>query len=557
MKRLLIASLTLSVLLPSVAAFARTYDASHLPYSDAPEELATAVAVSVLTDEGILFGDPGGTIRPDDLLNRAEFITIAMRFMPTDGVDRGTCFSDVPANAWYAKDVCRAKAYGIVEGNADPAIPKAQWRFAPTRPVNYAEALKILTHVFAVPTISRANEEWYLRFLRAAHERELGFASLTPSTLITRGEMARIAVDFFAFSQNELSLLREAQGLPAPTGGSSSSSPSSQSSSSSSSSSSVSLQSSSSSSSSSAVISDPEEDVSNHSQHVLLGSTTPILAAAKIFPDTEPLLVHQITIELLNGVQSVDSFFVYGEDQAFLGYARRDSSSQYVLRLGNDDLLVGRREEYSFYVRARLKEFTSGGTSGEDIQVETLSVSGDGGWSMRPYTQSTTETFPVFETARSVIRSIANAGGLNEPLVPGTGQEIGRFLLSGETGDGSADVRLTDLVFLIEQFAVTLTNVELLADGSNKRHTCVISANTITCSGLPAAFGTLEDAPRTLRLYGDIAIGTGVSKASLRITLNQPGSITTSGAVTWTDGTTTFTWLGMTAPLARGTYYEY
>ena len=136
----------LTFLFLPLCASARNYAPVNLPYSDAPSDLSTAIAVSVLTDEGIVEGNPDGTFRPDALLNRAEFLKIAMGVLPEEDDDEYSlsCFPDVFSTAWYAQYVCRAKALGIVEGNQILGVPPHEWLFAPERNVQYVEALKIL-----------------------------------------------------------------------------------------------------------------------------------------------------------------------------------------------------------------------------------------------------------------------------------------------------------------------------------------------------------------------------------------------------------------------------
>src|SRR5688572_19769096 len=76
-------------------ALAVSYDTSPLPYSDADEmNLQMQVAVSALTEEGIIEGNPDGTYRPNTQLNRAEFVKIVMGFLPDDTTMRTNCFPD-------------------------------------------------------------------------------------------------------------------------------------------------------------------------------------------------------------------------------------------------------------------------------------------------------------------------------------------------------------------------------------------------------------------------------------------------------------------------------
>jgi len=59
-----------------------------------------------------------------------------------------------------------------------------------------------------------------------------------------------------------------------------------------------------------------------------------------------------------------------------------------------------------------------------------------------------------------------------------------------------------------------------------------------------------------IRVYADVALNNGVTNPSLRVTINDPGTISAGGDVTWTDGTNTFDWLPVDAPVARGTMYN-
>jgi hypothetical protein len=515
---------------------------------------ATAVAVSALTEEGILEGNPDGTFRSASLLNRAEFVKIVVGFLPNDDVLRTSCFPDVPAHAWYTEPVCRARAYGIVEGDARTDVPPEQWRFSPSRSVNYAEALKMLVETFAIPTIGGPPEEaWYLRYQRAAAARHLEFPGLQPTAFLNRGEMARLAAGFFAFSRGELSMLREAEREAREAVETRSSR-----SSSSSSSASSSPPQRASSAAASSVAFDPIGDVSTRGRIVLLNTVSPILGAVSIFSNAEPIIADAFLVTLSSGDGSVDSLLLYDQDQRLIGTARRSTGSTYRLGLKTKSILVPYREEYSFYVRADLKSYKDGGMGGELLAVSAISVEGSGAWSDSSYTQSATGTFSTHGLARSVITEIANAGQLSEPLVGGTGTEIGRFRFSGVTGDGGAEVTVTELLFNVSLVGgVTLSNVALLADGSGDRHSCSVSSSSINCSSIPESFGTLDGRARVLIVLADVTIPTGTEKAALQVSLNQAGDPLSPGAVRWTDGETTYQWVGFDSPIARGTYYSY
>lgn len=238
--RRLFSSLAL-VALPLSAAAAIDFSDISGTYSDGPFDLPEAAGISFLTREGIVEGNPDGTFRPRRTLNRAEFTAIVMRL--SGDMDEGAaanCFPDVRAFYWFAPAVCTAKAQGIVSGYPDGT-------FGPSKPVNYAEALKILTLLFDY-TIEPSGGEWYLRYAAAARAHETALPGMSAyANPLTRGEMARLAAAFAAESQGELENFRRAEDGTWTPGQSSSSSSSSQQSSSSSEYSSSSISSSSSS----------------------------------------------------------------------------------------------------------------------------------------------------------------------------------------------------------------------------------------------------------------------------------------------------------------------
>jgi hypothetical protein len=123
--------------------------------------------------------------------------------------------------------------------------------------------------------------------------------------------------------------------------------------------------------------------------------------------------------------------------------------------------------------------------------------------------------------------------------------------------DGIAEVKLTQLQFTIEQAGgITLSNARIGVDGDSTRYSCSTATDTVTCSTL-ADIGVIDDS-KTFHLYADISIPVGLQNGSLRLTLNNGGSIVTAGAVSWTDGTTAFTWLPAgSGPIAAGTLYKF
>lgn len=524
-------------------------------YSDSPWDRSTDVAVSLLTDEGVLQGNDDGTYRPDRRLNRAEFMEIVMRLLPSGGTNVAlNCFPDVSRDAWYAQAVCRAKAAGIVRGNAVVGVDEAQWKFEPARDVQYEEAVKVLVKLYALPVVGdEEGADWYVPFIEVADDENLSVTGLEPGDRITRGEMARLTVAFFAESRGELDLLRSAEGRS-----SSVSSRSSSRSSSSRSSSRSSLSSSRSSTSSSSSSSTGTQQGAIQSSILLLGEETPLLAGVQFFSNNEPVQVTRITVELANDSESVESFIVEREDGTVLGTASQVGSdgTTYRLSLAGNDFELPRRENVRLYFGARLKQQDSGGVSGEDIQVSSVTLEGNGGWSNDSYTTSSNDTFSMFQTARAAITGVANDGDLTAAISSGTDQLLAEFRFTGVSNDTQADPRVTGLQIRSQQTGnVTLSNVELRVEGGDVSHECTISSSVISCTNIPASIGSIDDT-KTIRVYGDVTVPSDSTNPSLQLVLNNPGTPSETGDVTWTDGTTTFTWLGLDTPIVRGTRFD-
>lgn len=547
-------------LLPSVAvvflpllAWA-AYDADHLPYSDAPQDRVTAVAVSFLTQEGILQGYPDGTFRPGQTVNRAEFLKMAMSGGVTEvipPVDTG-CFPDIDPAAWYAPFVCAAKRDGLVTGDALDGIEPARWRFHPARTVNYAEAAKMLVRTFGITELPVAASVWYAPFLATAEAEGIALPGITPDHALTRGEVAQIVASFLAYSRGELPELRAAQ-----EGRAFSSSSSSRLEEPRSSVSSVSSVSSASSVSSFAI--DPGPDFSQSASLLRLGTVSPILGAAKIFNNLEPFTVEDVTVTFTGTVPSVDQVRLYAStDGRYLGGASRNSSnpSSFTLHSSSGLLSIDRRVETSVYARVITRSFDQGGESGEDIQIDYFFIEGRGDWSNRRYSQSTSETYQISETTRSVFTAIRNAGPEEDVLVGGVGRTLGQWRLEGVRGDGRADLRVTDIDFgLGVSGGVTLSNITLGADGTTERADCAVVGDTIICSSIPEGIGTVASGMRILTLRGDIAVPAASQSAGLQVSLIPAGSVNSAGALMWTDGTTGFSWIPFDEVQLRGTYY--
>lgn len=540
------------LLLPGVV-LALSYDAGTLPYTDAPSDRPTAVAISTLTELGIVSGHPDGSFKPGVSINRAEFMKIAMSLLPQGTPVVSTrCFPDVDPDAWFAEYVCRAKALGIVRGNALPGVDSGLWPFEPTRSVKYEEALKILAGIYNVPLLT-VDGEWYEKYVRSAEHLTVQLNDSAVGSALSRGQMARLVVSFMAYNNDELDELRTAQSFSAASARTVFSASSPMSSSSNSSVSSESYW--------SATFDPYINDTSTDGGVLILGKVTNVLGSASIFPDAEPLRVEEFRIDLVSEHTSLEAMNVYDDRGRFLGRATKTNATRYTLRVTNQNIVIPKRESYSFYVRGILKAQDQGGSSGGSIEVDEMGVAGVGEWSSRDYEQWTdaSDTFAASTVARSAIITVENAADSTGILVPGTGLELGAFRFAGATGHTAADLTITAIDFTLGVTGgVTVSNAYLRADGGSDTHTCSVASSTVSCTALPASFGEIDNGSRTLRLYGDITIPAASQSARLQVSINDPGTISSAGDITWTDGVTTFTWVDLgRSPIARSTSYSY
>lgn len=295
---------------------------------------------------------------------------------------------------------------------------------------------------------------------------------------------------------------------------------------------------------------------------LLLGSRSPIVGSARVFPDAEPLNVSEIRVVLVSPVTSVESFLVYDGKSKFLGNAYLDSSiaggSTYMLPIKISTLIIPHREVFQWYVKARLRSHVAGGTSGESLQIKNFTVKGDGLWSNRSYTKSTTETFTVFQTARSVIKKISRVSPETGVLASGLGQLLGTFEFAGMIGDAGAEIRITDITFQVNQAGgVNVSNVKIKRLGSGTSIDCSVAGGVVTCASIGAGDGSIRSGPATFQIYGDVSVPSGLTRASLQLLLNEPGSSSRAGAIVWTDGISTFNWVQFEQPIAPGTVFSY
>jgi hypothetical protein len=568
--RRLLAAVTL-IALP-LSALALDYTPGTQVYTDASSfTTAEKAAISVLTNAKAVSGNPDGSFRAHRTLNRAEFTKIAADLyiraqgMDPDAInaDPASCFPDVQGSAWYVRPVCRAKMWGLVSGNADGL-------FHPERPVNYAEAVKIMDKVFGyeLPMIKYAppGPQWYEVYLLAAQHHQVSLP-IAPGDLITRGTMARLAAAFYAESKGELALYRAAErgetihsssSSRSSSSASAQSSVSSNSSSSRSSSSSVSSVSSSISSSSSVMAARPVR-----SHFLVTGSETPAIASATFTAVNEPVLVRGAEIKLERKINSIDAMFITDAQGHTLGQLTLDHLNDNTDKTwkgtfaASGAFTIPKNEDGTLAVTLRLKPATQGGYSEELVQVDTFRITAQGVWSQNSYNSAPQGfAFPVHQTAQANLTDVHSVLPVSDALPLGNNQVLAAFSFGG-TAVPSASLRLEEVAFQVAKSSdIAVANWQLGVPETNERIACSVNGDTVTCSGIPDTFGTLTAGPRVLRLYGDVTLSGGAQNPSLQISINQPGGPGEIGAIHWTDGSAHFTWTDLDSPIARSTRFQ-
>lgn len=191
--------------------------AAAATFSDVPMNAWYFDYVMDLVDMGIVSGNPDGTFRPDNSLNRAEMAKIAVNVAKKSGVitsedtSGAPAFRDVPAGEWFTSYVSLAAKNKMFEGYRDAAGNLTGY-FGPGNTVNRAEASKVLLLAAGVPEMLTpgapfmdvASKDWFYAYVTSAYNWSIldGYKTadgkLTgyfgPGDPVTRAQIAKISV---------------------------------------------------------------------------------------------------------------------------------------------------------------------------------------------------------------------------------------------------------------------------------------------------------------------------------------------------------------------------
>ena len=204
-KKLLSIILTLVMLLslmPTVAFAADTF-------TDTADHWAEG-AIETWAGHGVLYGSDG-EFRPNAPITRTELAAVLNRVMGYTATTDAT-FIDVPASAWYASDIAKLYAAGIMQGDGNGVM-------RPTANITREEAAVMIARAFSVeenagninPFPDAAQISGWASFLvdgmkAAGYVSGDGNGNFNPKSPITRAEVVTILdniVDAFYNAPNE------------------------------------------------------------------------------------------------------------------------------------------------------------------------------------------------------------------------------------------------------------------------------------------------------------------------------------------------------------------
>lgn len=537
----------LGLVIPAFVFALEFVDHTKEHYTDAPFIPAESAAINILTEIGAVEGNPDGSFAPERTLNRAEFLKIVLRSDPAGFTDSGTrrCFPDVALEDWFGAYVCSARERNIVEGYPDGL-------FHPEREVNYAEALKILSELYYDDLIIESGDPWFAPYFRAAAEHATAFpGSLKPNSLLTRGQMARLAAAYRAEAEGFLEQYRAFERGEE------------ESSSAFSSASSDSFSSSLPEASSSSFSSAPRYTFPAKSNLLLLGSTSQPLWSGLITPDEE-IVIRRVELTFWNEVDSIAEMLLItsdGEEHVVLKKQPADAvDNKYYDWEGEaaieSALHIFAEKPIQFGIVARLKARDEGGFGGEVVDIKSVKIFAQNAELSRTTILNLSDVSkPRHSIVQTQIHSIQNALESLGILQTGAAKTVAAFTISGALVPGT-ELSIRELDFAIDIGSVVATNWTIQG-GTGEFAPCSYDAEEeiVECANFPWPMGVVEPG-KVFTLRADVKKKSGATTAFLQASLLSAGSPEIAGAIRWSDGTSNLTWIDGPSPLFIGTRWE-
>lgn len=144
---------------------------------------------------GIINGYEDGSFKPDNSINRAEFLKILLssrydsleieytQFLDTHG------FTDIRQSDWYSAYTLFAWQKNIIDGYPDSTFRASNY-------INLAEAAKIITKLQSNEQLEPVGTYWYEVYIQYLQNYNALPANTDPSYFITRSDMVEMMYDF-------------------------------------------------------------------------------------------------------------------------------------------------------------------------------------------------------------------------------------------------------------------------------------------------------------------------------------------------------------------------
>jgi hypothetical protein len=148
-------------------------------------------AIADLKNQEVVHGYDDGLFRPDNTINRAEFLKIVIGGRYADELQKKQynerCFDDIRnRHEWYVPYACFAKEWGIITGYQNKYL-------RPAKDINFAEAAKIIANTYNDRDLPLNISIWYKPYVQYLLNNQLVPPSVTLlNQNITRGEMAEM-----------------------------------------------------------------------------------------------------------------------------------------------------------------------------------------------------------------------------------------------------------------------------------------------------------------------------------------------------------------------------
>ena len=186
---------TIILSLTSVFLINASLSDSLASFTDVSGDHVNKTAIEYLKENGVIGGYPDGTFKPDNTINRAEFLKIIIGMsgynpdQDPSGYDiyslTGLNFSDIESGAWYIPYLRKAVEDGIINGYPDGT-------FKPANEIKFVEAAKIIVNSFGFE-VSEDKEIWYKPYVEELTENKRVSRTVNSfSKNITRGEMSEM-----------------------------------------------------------------------------------------------------------------------------------------------------------------------------------------------------------------------------------------------------------------------------------------------------------------------------------------------------------------------------